>query len=60
MVWVLFIGILVFFIGYDIKMEYKLKQHRINEMRLKDIIEELEQKLHFLEAKRKRGKTKEQ
>lgn len=60
MAWVLFIGLLVFFIGYDIIMEYKLKQHRINETRLKDLIEVLEQKLHFLEEKRKRGKTKEQ
>jgi hypothetical protein len=60
MAWALFIGLLVFFIAYDIKMEMKLRSHRRTEMAQKDIIEDLHKKIQILEMKKKHGKAKEQ
>lgn len=60
MAWALFIGLVVFFIAYDIKMEMKLRSYRRTEMAQKNIIEDLEQKIQILEMKKKHGKAKEQ
>ena len=60
MAWILFIGLLVFFIIYDIMMEHKLRKYRSTELKLRETIEELEQRNELSEAKKKRGKQKDQ